>query len=115
VIVANNLDELHSDAGKLNNQTALTEEGGLVSGRGDRLGSTGTLTRPAAARRVKLAKERGGSAIVGHHDRAGLKDTRHVRSRNLSHGSRGRGQEQLTSKGGAGRFYRFLADRGSGS
>src|SRR4029077_15484245 len=40
-----------------------------------------------------------GSAIVGHHDRLGLKDTWHMRSWNSSYGSRGCSQEQLKSSG----------------
>jgi hypothetical protein len=43
-----------------------------------------------------------GSAIVGHHDRTGLKDTWHMRSWNSSHGSRGCSQDALKSSGGAG-------------
>ena len=51
-----------------------------------------------------------GSAIVGHHDRHGLKDTRHMTSWNSSHGTRGCSQEGLKSTGGAGLFYCFAAD-----
>jgi hypothetical protein len=50
-----------------------------------------------------------GSAIVGHHDRAGLADTRHMKSWNASHGSRGCSQDNLKSSGGAGLFYCFVA------
>ena len=50
-----------------------------------------------------------GSAIVGHHDRIGLKDTRHMKSWNSSHGSRGCSQDNLKSSGGAGLFYCFVA------
>ena len=51
-----------------------------------------------------------GSAIVGHHDRAGLKDTRHMNSWNSSHGSRGCSQDQLKASGGAGLIYCFVAN-----
>jgi hypothetical protein len=52
-----------------------------------------------------------GSAIVGHHDRAGLKkETRHMTSWNSSHGSRGCSQENLVATGGAGLFYCFAAN-----
>jgi len=51
-----------------------------------------------------------GSAIVGHHDRVGLKDTRHMTSWNSSHGTRGCSQEDLSGTGGAGLFYCFVAD-----
>lgn len=51
-----------------------------------------------------------GSAIVGHHDRIGLKDTRHMKSWNSSHGSAGCSQEALRKTGGNGLFYCFAAD-----
>ena len=51
-----------------------------------------------------------GSAIVGHHDRIGLKDTRHMSSWNSSHGSRGCSQDGLKGTGGAGLIYCFLAN-----
>jgi hypothetical protein len=47
---------------------------------------------------------------VGHHDRAGLKDTRHMNSWNSSHGSRGCSQDQLKASGGAGLIYCFVAN-----
>jgi hypothetical protein len=50
-----------------------------------------------------------GSAILGHIDRVGLKDSRHMVSWNSSHGSRGCSQDGLKSTGGAGLFYCFLA------
>ena len=49
-----------------------------------------------------------GSAIVGHSDRQGLKDTWHMKSWNSSHGSRGCSQEQLKASGGAGLLYCFV-------
>jgi hypothetical protein len=51
-----------------------------------------------------------GSAIVGHHDRMGLKETRHMMSWNSSHGSAGCSQEALVKTGGAGLFYCFAAE-----
>ena len=51
-----------------------------------------------------------GSAIVGHHDRVGPKDTWHMKSWNSSHGSRGCGQDALKGTGGAGLFYCFATD-----
>ena len=47
---------------------------------------------------------------MGHHDRTGLKDTRHMNSWNSSHGSRGCSQDNLKSTGGAGLIYCFLAN-----
>ena len=51
-----------------------------------------------------------GSAIVGHHDLSGLKDTRHMKSWNSSHGSRGCSQDNLKASGGAGLLYCFAAN-----
>ena len=51
-----------------------------------------------------------GSAIVGHHDRVGPKDSRHMKSWNSSHGSRGCSQDHLKASGGAGMFYCFVAN-----
>ena len=52
-----------------------------------------------------------GSAIVGHHDRIGLKKTtRHMSSWNSSHGSRGCSQDQLKASGGGGLIYCFVAN-----
>jgi len=48
-----------------------------------------------------------GSAIVGHHDRVGLKPTRHMMSWNSSHGTLGCGLDALAKSGGAGLFYCF--------
>ena len=51
-----------------------------------------------------------GSAIVGHHDLTGLKNSRHQNSWNASHGSRGCSEEGLKGSGGAGLFYCFAAN-----
>ena len=51
-----------------------------------------------------------GSAIVGHHDRMGLKVSRQTMSWNSSHGTRGCSLEGLKSTGGAGLFYCFVAN-----
>ena len=107
---------MHSDANNLHKHTALTEKGELVSGRGDPVNNHDILTGSdpqglySTAGGGNWQKSAEGSAIIGHHDRAGLKDTRHMKSWNSSHGTRGCGQEQLKSTGGAGLFYCFLAD-----
>ena len=51
-----------------------------------------------------------GTAMLGHHDRMGLKDDEPSRSWNSSHPSRGCSQEALRSTGGAGLLYCFAAD-----
>lgn len=120
VIVATSVDDLHSAAVNIGKQTALTEKGELVSGRGDALNNHDILTGSdpqglfsTAGGDTTCANWTAfgeGSAIVGHHDRIGLKDSRHMNSWNSSHGSRGCSQEALKSSGGAGLFYCFLAN-----
>jgi hypothetical protein len=51
-----------------------------------------------------------GSAMVGHHDRAGLKDDEPSRSWNSSHPSKACNIEALRSTGGDGRLYCFAAN-----
>jgi len=120
VLIARNVEELHSDANNVTKQTALTEKGEGVSGRGDTVNMHDILTGSDPQGMYSTAggdttcgnwTNRGeGSAIVGHHDRVGLKDTRHMKSWNSSHGSRGCSQDQLKASGGAGLFYCFAAN-----
>lgn len=119
VVVAQNVDELHSSRNNLTKDTALTEKGEKISGRGDAVNAHDMLTGSDPQGNFSTAggettcgnwtKSGEGSAIVGHHDRIGLKDTRHMTSWNSSHGTRGCSQEHLKSTGGAGLFYCFLA------
>src|SRR5512146_937543 len=51
-----------------------------------------------------------GAAMLGHHNRQGLRDDEPSRSWNSSHLSRGCSQEALKSTGGAGLYYCFAAD-----
>ena len=120
VTVAKSVDDLHSDANNLNKQTALTEKGETVPGRGDPVNTHDILTGSDPQGMFSTAggdttcgnwtKSDGGSAIVGHHDRQGLKDTRHMHSWNSSHGSRGCSPDQLKASGGAGLIYCFAAN-----
>ena len=120
VVVAKSVDDLHSAAVNINKETALTEKGEIVSGRGDAVNTHDILTGSDPAGMYSTAggdttcgnwtKSGDGSAIVGHHDRAGLKDTRHMKSWNSSHGSRGCSQDQLKGTGGAGLIYCFVAN-----
>ena len=119
VVVAKSVDDLHSGHNNLNKQTALTEKGEVVNGRGDQPNQHDMLTGSDPDGRFSTAggdttcgnwtKSGEGSAIVGHHDLQGLKDTRHMKSWNSSHGSAGCSQESLVKTGGAGRFYCFAA------
>ena len=119
-VVAKSVEDLHSDSANITKQTALTEKGETVSGRGDAVNVHDILTGSDPQGLFSTAggdttcgnwtKSGEGSAIVGHHDRAGLKDTRHMNSWNSSHGSRGCSQDNLKSTGGAGLIYCFLAE-----
>jgi hypothetical protein len=120
VLVAKNLADLHSEEANINKQTALTEKGAPVKGRGDQPNEHDILTGSDPDGMYSTAggdttcgnwtKSADGSAIVGHHDRAGLKVTRHMTSWNSSHGSRGCSQDLLKASGGAGLFYCFAAN-----
>jgi hypothetical protein len=120
VVVAKSVSELHSNKNNLNKQTALTEKGAVVSGGGDPVNTHDILTGSDPAGNYSTAggdttcgnwtKSGEGSAIVGHHDLRGLKDTRHMKSWNSSHGSRGCSQDNLKASGGAGLFYCFASN-----
>jgi hypothetical protein len=117
VVVARSLADLHSDRANITKETALDEKAQPVNGRGDTPNEHDMLTGSDPMGMYSTAggdttcgnwtKSGDGSAIVGHHDRMGLKDTRHMKAWNSSHGTRGCGQDQLKATGGAGRFYCF--------
>lgn len=120
VVVGKNVDDLHSKSGKVTKLTALTEKGETVSGRSDAVNTHDILTGSDPSGNYSTAggdttcknwsSSAEGSAILGHHDRMGLKDTRHMKSWNSSHGSNGCSQDGLKSTGGAGLFYCFAAN-----
>ena len=119
-VIANSVDELHSDKVNFTKETALNEKGEKVNGRGDKPNMHDTLTGSDPMGMYSTAggdtncknwtSSGEGSAIVGHHDRMGLKDTRHMKSWNSSHASAGCNQEALVKTGGAGLFYCFAAE-----
>jgi hypothetical protein len=113
VVVANNVDELHGN-NNLNKQTALTEKGDMVKGRGDTPNQHDVLTGSTADGRAADATcgnwtlgGAEGSAIVGHLDRVGINETAPMKSWNASHPSRGCSLPALESSGGAGLLYCF--------
>lgn len=120
VVVAKSVEDLHSAGNNVTKQTALTEKGEPVSGRGDAVNTHDILTGSDPAGMYSTAggdttcanwtSSADGSAIVGHHDRIGLKETRHMKSWNSAHGSRGCSQEALKGTGGAGLLYCFAAE-----
>jgi hypothetical protein len=119
VVVAKNIEELHSANVNINKETGLDEKGNKVNARGDKPNKHDILTGSDPQGRYSTAggdttcgnwtKSAEGSAIVGHHDRAGLNPQRHMTSWNSSHGSRGCSQDNLKSSGGDGLFYCFAA------
>jgi hypothetical protein len=119
VVVAESLDALHGQ-NNLTKETALSETGQTVNGRGDQpnrhdilTGSMPDGTAFAGADDMTCANWTSGaegSAMVGHHDRMGLNDSEQARSWNSSHPSRGCSQEALQGTGGDGLFYCFAID-----
>jgi hypothetical protein len=120
VVIAANVDELHSNKNKLTKETALNEKGGVVNGRGDTPNMHDALTGtqangtafPAAEDRTcgNWTKSSTGAAMLGHIDRQGLRDDEASRSWNAAHPSRGCSQPDLISSGGAGLFYCFATN-----
>jgi hypothetical protein len=120
VVVARNVEDLHSASNNLTKQTALSEKGEVVPGRGDPVNQHDMLTGSSPDGRAMAGtndttcgnwtQSGAGSAIVGHHDRQGLRDDEPSRSWNSSHPSKGCSQDNLKATGGAGQFYCFAAN-----
>ena len=120
VVVAKDVADLHGPANNLTKQTALTEKGDVVKGRGDQPNEHDILTGTQpdgtafAAGEDKTCgnwtKGGEGSAVVGHHDRTGLDTSPPALSWNSSHPSRGCSVDALRTTGGAGYFYCFAAN-----
>ena len=122
--IAQNVEDLHSANNKLTKQTALDEKGQGVNGRGDSPNKHDVLTGsqpdgrafPAGDDRTcgNWSKSGAGAAMVGHHDRQGLRDDDASRSWNSSHPSRGPdggcSQADLRTTGGDGLFYCFATN-----
>ena len=119
-VIAKSVEDLHSVSSNLTKATALTEKGDGVMGRGDATNMHDMLTGSDPEGMYSTAggdttcknwtSNGEGSAIVGHHDDMGLKDTRHMKSWNSAHGTIGCSQDALVKTGGAGLFYCFAAD-----
>ncbi|EIM25211.1 hypothetical protein MicloDRAFT_00059320 [Microvirga lotononidis] len=122
VVIAKDVADLHGPANNLTKQTALTEKGEPVKGRGDQPNEHDMLTgsQPdgtafagsedmTCGNWTKSGTE--GAAMLGHHDRSGLDESPPAKSWNSSHASRGGcSQDALKSTGGAGLFYCFAAN-----
>ena len=119
-LIARDIEHLHSN-NNINKQTALSETGNPINGRGDKpnkhdilTGSRadGTAFSPFTDTTCKdwTSNASDGSAVVGHHDVTGLNNDNWAKSWNFSHQSRGCGEKNLQATGGAGLMYCFAAD-----
>jgi hypothetical protein len=124
VVVAKDVADLHGAANNLSKQTALSEKGDVINGRGDTPNRHDMLTGsqpdgmafpPAEDRTCKnWTSSTQGSAMLGHADRIGLRDDDASKSWNSSHPSRGPdggcSQADLRSTGGDGLMYCFAVN-----
>jgi hypothetical protein len=117
VVVAQNVDDLHSANNKLTSETALTERGSRISGIGFTPNWHDALTGSDREGRAfpgninmtcnGWKSSEFGKAMLGHIDRTGLADNEYAHSWNASHQSRGCTQADLVATGGNGLFYCF--------
>ena len=120
-LIASTVADLHGDIlrdrNQINKLNAITEKGLPVNGVGDTPNIHDILTGSDSFGRAVpgtadsncsswTSNAATGSAMVGHHDRTGGGNT----SWNSAHPSRGCGQANLVSTGGAGLFYCFAAN-----
>ena len=124
VVIAKDVADLHSASNNLNKQTALSEKGEVINGRGDTPNRHDALTGSQADGTAFAAGEdrtcknwtssTQGAAMMGHIDRIGLRDDDASKSWNSSHPSRGPdggcSQADLRSTGGDGLLYCFAAN-----
>lgn len=117
VIVAENLDELHGQ-NNLHKETALTEVGAIVRGRGDTPNRHDVLTgstvegswMPSQTDSTcgNWTSNGAGSAQVGHFDRTG--GGQDPTSWNSAHATQGCSQQNLRATGGDGLFFCFAVN-----
>jgi hypothetical protein len=121
-VIAKDVADLHGPNNNITKQTALTEKGEPVKGRGDQPNQHDILTgsQPdgtaftgnqdmTCGNWTKSGTE--GAAMTGHHDRMGLDESPPAKSWNSSHATRGGcSQDALRGTGGAGLFYCFAAN-----
>jgi hypothetical protein len=123
-VIAKSVDDLHGALNNLTKQTALTEKGTVVNGRGDTPNMHDVLTGSSPDGKSiagdadmtckNWTSSTAGAAMVGHSDRTGLDDSAPAKSWNSSHPSRGPGggcaQDDLKGTGGAGLYYCFATN-----
>ena len=117
VVIAQNVDDLHSANNKLTRETALTERGNIISGVGyvpvwhdiltgsDRDGRAFPGNINMTCNNWTSSDQ--GKAMLGHSDRTGLADNEWAHSWNSTHQSRGCSQADLAATGGNGLLYCF--------
>jgi hypothetical protein len=117
-VIAKDVDELHG-SNNLTKQTAVTETGEVVKGRGDTPTTHDILTGSQSTGRAFTGNEdmtcgdwtksgADGGTMLGHHDRMGGGED--PTSWSAAHRSRGCSQDGLRSTGGAGLFYCFATN-----
>ena len=119
-LIASNVEELHSAKNNVTKDTSVDEKGQPVNDRtmkpskhdiltGSRPDGTAFPGAPFFDMTCGNWTKGGadGSAMVGHHDRAGPIDHPWATSWNSSHPTRGCGPENLPPTGGDGLFYCF--------
>jgi len=123
-VIAKDVADLHGASNNLNKDTALSEKGEVINGRGDTPNrhdiltgsqSDGTAFTGGDDRTCgNWTKSTAGTAMVGHHDRQGLNTSPPMLSWNSSHPSRGPdggcSQADLRSTGGDGLLYCFAGN-----
>ena len=123
VVIARDVAELHGANG-LTKQTALSEKGEIINGRGDTPNLHDVLTGsqpdgtafagPDDRTCKNWTSSTQGAAMLGHADRIGLRDDDASKSWNSSHPSRGPdggcSQADLKTTGGDGLMYCFAVN-----
>jgi hypothetical protein len=114
VVIAQDVDQLHSEDNNLTKDTALTETGQVINGRGDTPNRHDVMTGSDLQGMLEgnacedWTTSGEGSVMVGHHDRTGGGD--HPTAWNSAHPSAGCGMEALQQTGGDGLFYCFATN-----
>lgn len=123
VMIARDVDQLHSASNNVTKESALNEKGQVVEGRGDKPNRhdilTGSRTDGTAFAAADPDMTCGnwtrsgaeGAVVMGHHDRSGPTADPWATSWNSSHQSRGGcNQKALIGTGGDGLIYCFAAN-----
>jgi hypothetical protein len=122
-LIARDVEQLHSASNKITKETALSEKGQVIMGRGDKPNRHDVLTGSRTDGTAFAAGDPDmtcgnwtrsgteGAVVVGHHDRQGPTADPWATSWNSSHQSRGGcSQEALRGTGGDGLIYCFAGN-----